>query len=141
MPHTEDETTSVRLPEEALHARDFVLVETSDFPSSNADGSVTVADGEEQSLVEYEPPTGNHKALIHAFGATDAADVQYRLRFGGEEISFTAESSLGGVNDPFSFVDVLGKPLTAGTGTVQFTAINTSGSPIDLVARMFLEAV
>lgn len=126
---------------DALHFRDIVITESSDFSQSNDDGSVTVPANEEMGLVEYEPPSGDNRVLIHGFGATDALDVRYRLRYGGEEISFTTETALGGVTDPFIFREVFGSPATAGSGTVQLTALNDGDQPVDLVARMFVEVV
>lgn len=127
------------MPDGVVHFRDLVIVESSDFENANNDGTMTVPADEEQTLVEYEPPSGDNRALIHGFGATDALDVEYRLRYGGEEISFTTETSLGSITDPFVFREVFGRPATAGSGTVQLTALNASQNPVELVARMFVE--
>lgn len=127
--------------DDAIFLQDMVVVESSDFPEANDDGTITVPANEERGLIEYEPATGESRSQVHAIGATDAQGVQYRMRYGGEEISFTTESPLGQINEPFSFTEAFGKPLTAGAGTVQYTAVNSNDQPIDLVGRMFVEVL
>jgi hypothetical protein len=127
------------MPEDAIHLREYTVVETSEFQDANPDGTITCPPGEETILAEYEPATDQSRVLLHAMGASDNTDVRYRLRYGSTEISFTAESPLGGINSPFSFTDSLGKPLTAGNGTVALTTLNDGGAAVDLAARLHLE--
>lgn len=124
---------------DAIHVRNYTLVESSGMEYANDDGTITVDPGEELALAEYEPASDTKRALLHAYGATDAQDVVYRLRYGGTDISFTSESPLGGINDPFSFTEQLGAPLSAGSKTLTITALNDKTDAIDLVARMHIE--
>ncbi len=124
---------------DAIHVRDYTVIESAQLEDANDDGTITCPGGEETALIEFEPAGTGSRALLHAIGATDASGLEYRLRFGGNDISFTAQSPLGGVNDPFSFTDELGKPLTAGSATLFFTAINNTENDIDLVARAHVE--
>lgn len=124
---------------EPIHVRSFTVVESSNMEWANDDGTVTCPSGEETTLVEYEPPSDANEVRIHALGAADATDMKYRLRYGGNEISFTAESPLGGINAPFSFTDDLGAPLSAGGSSIMFNAVNEGAEDRDLAGRFYLE--
>lgn len=124
-------------PERTIDLQSYKVLESSEYQSANPDGSIDCPDNEETVLLEYEPASDETTTLIHAIGASDAADVKYRLRY-AQNITFTMESPPGGVNDPFSFTEKLGAPLETDQ-TVQLTAINTSGSTKSLVARAHIE--
>lgn len=123
--------------ENPIDLKDYMVIESSDFQWANADGSITVPAGQEETLVEYEPLNEDNRIFLHALGASNASDVEFRLRY-GENISFTTESSIGSINDPFSFTDKLGAPLTS-QATVKYTAINSSDADVNLAGRMHLE--
>jgi len=115
----------------------FLVTESSDMPWSKNDGTVEVAPNEETVLVEYEPVKGETFHLL-GLGAKDALDVEYRLRYGGTDIAFTTESALGGINDPFLFADHAGAPLESDQ-TIQYTAVSSRDTPIDLAGRLLVE--
>lgn len=127
-------TTYARQP---IDLRNYKVVESSDLETANPDGTVTCPAGEETVIMEHEPTTDDTTTLLHALGASDAPDIRFRLRY-ATNISFTMESPPGGVNDPYSYTNELGAPLTT-TRTLKLTAVNDGGASKDLVSRGHVE--
>jgi hypothetical protein len=113
----------------------LVVVETSNLDDANADGAITVNDGETATVVEYEN-FGNQMAYLVALGAHDVLDTTYKLVVEGDE-RFTTESPLGGVNSLFSFTETLGQPLPVGS-RVRYDVTYTGGGSTDYVGRMLI---
>lgn len=111
----------------------YFVIESEELPHANDDGSITVPDGDEVTLVEYEP-VGDTVVYLHALGAADAQGVEYRL-YDGQDIAHGTESPVGTINNPFSFTQKLGGPLST-DDLIQYNAVNTSGSDVDLAGRM-----
>lgn len=121
----------------AIPFRDYLVIETSDLEAANPDGSITVPAGGEQVLCEYEPTGDDNRALLHTLGAADANDIQYRLKY-GTNTSFTTESPVGLITNPYSFTETAGAPLTT-TSTFRYVAVSSRDQDIDLAARMHIQ--
>lgn len=124
-----------------IDIENFLVIESTQMETqhANADGSVTVPANDSAILVEYEPVESEIQILLHALGAANANGVRFRLNY-GQDISYTSESPLGSISDMYSFTKELGDPITS-EDIVAYEAINTTGSDIDLAARMALEVV
>lgn len=115
----------------------YLVLESSDLGHANSDGAVTVDPGDDVVLCEYEPTSTDASVLLHALGATNLNGIQYQLEY-GQNVSHRSEGPPGGYNDPFSFTQNFGAPLTSDQ-TVTYRAINISDTQKDLVAVMHVE--
>lgn len=115
------------------------VIETSGLLWANEDGTVDCPPGEETVLVEFEPQSGTQELCIHAVGAADALNCEYTFRHNLADISFSSESPLGSLVDPYSFTKNLGHPLTTERGTAQYTVVNNGDTERQLAARMIIE--
>lgn len=89
----------------------FTVVETSQMPFSDPDGTVTLDPGESGRLVEWEA-TGDQQIVL-GIGATDRSNTAYRM-VTENETKFITYSPLGMLNSPFSFKSELGFAFPAG---------------------------
>lgn len=123
-----------------LAPQNLVVSETDDLDAANDDGSVTLEPGDSVTVVEIA--TDQPTALL-AVGASDAEDVEYQLVVDDQyPIGRATNSPLGTVNDPFSFVDVLGGAVPAQRSvSYQASLAPEAGSSVDLVGRMYGEVV
>lgn len=117
----------------ALSGRRFVVQESSNMDGANADGAFVVPDGGTAEIVRWEDEGPLH---LFALGANDATGTKYELVLDGEIVTRTV-SPLGSINDPHSFVDVLGMPLQADESIV-LRVRNKSGQEQTYAGRAYV---
>lgn len=123
----------------ALTPGHYTVVETTDnYDDSalNADGSLSVAPGDEVELAVYR--AGNNGGLCLAVGANDANDVQYYMRVDSQHtVGGVTNSPLGLVTSPFSFVETLDGAVPFNSRVSYIARVDSdAASARDLAARM-----
>lgn len=118
-----------------VSSNSVLIVETANLPESNDDGAVTVPANSATDLLYWQ---GNRNAPLelHALGAADALDVEYRL-MEGQDVIYRIQSPLGTVTSMQSFSDIYGGPIQI-SGDLAYQAVNHSDNDIELVARAAL---
>lgn len=114
--------------------QEFRVVETEELDDANTDGTVTVQDGQRESVVNWR--THADRIKLYGLGVNDEQDCTYQIFVDGE-LSSETESPLGTMQNPFRFPEMFGQPVSA-TEEVDVKVINNSGGSKDFVARLFL---
>lgn len=113
------------------------VVKESDDLNGVADGAaVTIEPGETKTIVEARA-TGDQLALL-AVGATDVADVRYRLVVDGSRtVGGETNSPLGLLNTPLSFVKEFGGSIPA-SSRVEYraTLADSASAAVEVAGRL-----
>jgi len=122
----------------------YVTLETDDLDADSypvtTGGTVKLEPGDSVPLVEYDL---RQAAAIYAIGATDEQDVEYELVVNDQKtVGGRTNSPLGVLNDPFSFVQVLGGavPVQSSARYMAHYSASATGT-IELAGRMHLEVM
>ena len=109
-----------------------------DDDKTTADGAVKLSPGDEKTLCKYR---GGAHGLI-ATGATDRADLLYRLDVDGDVAVGPTFGPLGTLNSPFSFVEAYGGAIPADSSSRLVARYPESGSgEVEVVGRNHIEVI
>ena len=124
-----------------IDPRGLVITETADLDEATADGTVTIAPGEDAVLVRQEATDGG--LLLLAAGASDADDTQYYIRIDNDRtVGGLRNSPLGTINTPFSFSEMYGGLVVADQVIENRARVSDDASgPVDIAGRLHLEGI
>lgn len=118
----------------------YYVVETAGLDDANLDGSITLQPGEQREIVGIEHE-GAAPIILYAVGATDRVDVSYRLTYGNDNnLGGWTQSPLGSINNPFSFVQSLGRTIPVDQRVSYVARLSDQAeSSVDLAGRVHVE--
>lgn len=120
--------------------RTIGITETQNLPDdkTTSDGAVKLSPGDERTLCEFR---GGPHALL-ATGATDRANLIYRVEIDGKLAVGPSFGPLGTVNSPFSFVQQYGGGIPAKSSSRLIARYpDSGGGDVEVVGRNHIEVI